>query len=134
MQRVRAIITNDKFLLTIKRLKDGEIYWVFPGGGVGDGENHEQALMRECLEELGVEVKVRKLFHEDFFGNREFGKQKEFFYLCKIVGGKLGTGAGQEWQENSKCEGTREIQWLEIAKLDDFDLRPKVLKDKILSL
>ncbi|KKQ01845.1 MAG: MutT/Nudix, partial [Candidatus Moranbacteria bacterium GW2011_GWD2_36_198] len=37
---VRAIIKNDDSLLVIKRIKNGETYFVFPGGGVDDGESH----------------------------------------------------------------------------------------------
>jgi 8-oxo-dGTP diphosphatase len=32
--------------------------WEFPGGKVDPGESEEQALVRECREELGVEISV----------------------------------------------------------------------------
>ena len=127
-QRVGGVIIENGLVLTEKRVKNGETYWVFPGGGVDEGENHKQALIRECMEELGVTVEVGKLLHEEFFKPAEYAEQKEFFYECKVVGGKLGTGTGPEWDPNSKYEGLREIEWLEISKLNDLDLRPIEMK------
>ena len=36
--------------------------WEFVGGKVEAGETHEEALVRECLEELGVKVRVGEKF------------------------------------------------------------------------
>lgn len=130
--RVRAIVIKDGLLLTIKRIKNNNTYWVFPGGGIDDGENHQQALIRECKEELGVDVFVGNFFLEHIFTQGEYGLQKEFFYECKIIGGAIGTGNGPEFNLDSNYEGTREIQWNKISDLNELDLRPVEIKNKLL--
>ncbi|MCC6569407.1 MAG: NUDIX domain-containing protein, partial [Anaerolineales bacterium] len=59
--RTRAgvvLIENNKIAL-IERHRAGLEYFVFPGGGVDEGESPEQAAVREAMEELGVEVVVK---------------------------------------------------------------------------
>lgn len=62
--RVRAVIIKDGKILLIKITKPDLVYWVIPGGGVEDGETNEQALIRECREELGVNIEVKDLILE----------------------------------------------------------------------
>ena len=62
---VAAIIEHEGRILATQRgygdFKDG---WEFPGGKVEPGEMPEQALVRECREELGVTVAVDGVFME----------------------------------------------------------------------
>lgn len=127
-ERVRAIIIEDGKLLTIKRVKENETYWVFPGGGIEDGENQRQALIRECQEELGVVVEVGELVFENSYVHWKFGPQHEYFYNCSIISGEVGTGEGPEFQENSSYEGTHEVEWIEISGIDKLDLQPNGIK------
>ncbi|WP_018655781.1 (deoxy)nucleoside triphosphate pyrophosphohydrolase [Actinomadura flavalba] len=57
---VGAAIIEDGRLLAAQRAEPAELAggWEFPGGKVDPGESDEAALVRECAEELGVEVEL----------------------------------------------------------------------------
>ena len=131
MKRVRAVIIQDNKVLTIRRTKPNETYWVIPGGGVEEKETNEEALIREIKEELGVDIKIDKLLLEIDSKKPETINQKEYFYLCNIEGGEIGSGQGPEYEEDSKYIGAHDIERLNIKDLLDFDLRPDDIKDLI---
>ncbi len=57
MQKVRAtalVVKNEKILL-MHRFRDGEEYYVLPGGTQEEGEKIEDAVLRELKEETSVE-------------------------------------------------------------------------------
>lgn len=64
MEVVAAIIRKaDKFLICQRPAnKNLGLLWEFPGGKIEPGETGEQAIIRECREELGVTLKVDSFF------------------------------------------------------------------------
>ncbi|HIS52236.1 MAG TPA: (deoxy)nucleoside triphosphate pyrophosphohydrolase [Candidatus Onthomonas avicola] len=63
---VAALIGRDGQFLICQRPahKARALLWEFVGGKVEPGETKEQALVRECREELGVTVRVGEVFLE----------------------------------------------------------------------
>jgi len=63
---VAALIWNkDKFMICQRpATKSCALLWEFVGGKVEEGETKEQALIRECLEELNITVSVGNIFTE----------------------------------------------------------------------
>ena len=63
---VAALIWNeDKFLICQRPAhKARGLLWEFVGGKVEPGETKEQALVRECQEELAVTLSVNEVFME----------------------------------------------------------------------
>jgi ADP-ribose pyrophosphatase YjhB (NUDIX family) len=132
IERVRAIIIDSNKILLINRVKRENSYWVVPGGGVGQDESHEHAIKRECLEELGVKIRVRRLFLRRIGDKPGMEGQHEFFYLCDMVGGKVGTGQGPEFQPGTQYKGEYKISWVDLKKLPDLNLKPEEVKEKII--
>ena len=63
---VAALIRDgDRFLICQRPAhKARGMQWEFPGGKVEPGESPEEALIRECREELGVTLRVNGLYAE----------------------------------------------------------------------
>ena len=60
-----AVIKDDKILMASHRSDDGKQFWIFPGGGIEEGENIHQALIREMKEETGYHVEIKELLFVD---------------------------------------------------------------------
>ena len=50
--------SRDRVLLFEMRTADGRVFWCPPGGGLEQGETHEEAAVREVREETGWSVDV----------------------------------------------------------------------------
>jgi 8-oxo-dGTP diphosphatase len=123
-----VIIREGKILLTVNN--DGEKrFYLLPGGGQEPGETMEQALKRECLEEIGVTVKVGEmLWVREFLGSRyEWDvfhglHQVEFMFVCSLEDGArphVGT-VSDTWQTG--------VEWVSLDRLPEVEFYPKTLK------
>ncbi|MDO4988331.1 MAG: (deoxy)nucleoside triphosphate pyrophosphohydrolase [Synergistes sp.] len=65
---VAALIWNDERFMICRRPenKARALLWEFVGGKVEQGETKEEALVRECREELGIEVRPLNIFLDVF--------------------------------------------------------------------
>jgi 8-oxo-dGTP diphosphatase len=60
-----AIIVHEgRVLMVRRRVKEGDLSWQFPAGGIEDGETPEVAAVRETVEETGLVVAAVKLIGE----------------------------------------------------------------------
>ena len=75
---LKAIIIEDGRLLAVQMADKNGDWYGLPGGGQEPGETMDDALRRECLEEIGVAVDIHDiLFVRDYLSeNHEFAEQE----------------------------------------------------------
>ena len=81
-QAVRAIICEGDKILVINRNKEGNQYYTLPGGQVVDGENAEQALIREIYEETKLRITSARLVYIE---EHPEPYNQQYIYLCEIA-------------------------------------------------
>jgi len=92
--------------------------WEFPGGKVEKGETLEEAIKRELSEELGVEVKVKKLLDKI---RHRYPEGEIELYLLEV-----------ESEEEPKLKEAIEEKWVDLEEAERLELCPadkKLLKN-----
>ncbi|KXY06473.1 NUDIX hydrolase [Bacillus paranthracis] len=122
--RGAAIIVQKGKIALIKRIQEDETYYVFPGGGIEEGETPEEATKREIFEELGVHIKVEHLIAKVEY------KGTEYYFNADIVGGVFGSGKAEEFE--MKDRGIYIPLWLPIYELEKVNIKPYEVVESIL--
>lgn len=105
------LIEGDKILAVQRgkgRFKGG---WEFPGGKVEEGESEEEALRRELMEELVIQIKIDRHFDSVEYDYDDFHLSMDCF-ICTIIGGCMSL---QEHQN---------LKWLRHDELDSVEWLP----------
>ena len=113
MEVVAARIWKDeRFLITQRPAhKARALQWEFPGGKVERGESHEEALTRECREELGVEIAVGKAVSSVEHAYPELSIRLTLFDA------DIHSGTPQRLEHAA-------FAWVTEVECDDYDLCP----------
>lgn len=112
-QVAAAIIQKDKEILICKRGAGGScaFLWEFPGGKLEMGETLEECLIRECKEELEINIAIKSVFAETTYKypDREIAFT---FFTAEIMGGEL------------KMNVHNDMQWILPSELKDYEFCP----------
>jgi 8-oxo-dGTP diphosphatase len=127
--RVCGCLLKDGKLLMLRHNGIGPqgYYWNVPGGEPENGENLENALLREFLEETHLKVKIEKLLCQ-----REFIQPPlhaiEFYFKVNYLEGKSKLGSDPE-----NVEILSELKWFSASDFEKInpDSRPDFLKSFI---
>ncbi len=89
-----ALIEIDEGVVLIRRGHDPHKgRWALPAGFIEADESIEEAAVRECREETGLEVELIEMFHVDSFPNDPTPQSGIIiFYRARPVGGELTPG------------------------------------------
>ncbi len=106
-----AILDGDR-LLAARRIEPPELAggWELPGGKVDPGETDEQALLRECHEELGVVIRLLDRVGGDWpMGSTATQR----VWTAEVV-----RGVPQPLEDHSELRWLEPSQWYDVEWLD----------------
>lgn len=117
--RAGIVLIQDNKVALIERHRAGLHYFVFPGGGVDEGESPEQAAIRESMEELGIQVAIQQKVAEIQLGK----KSRQVYFLVEQIGGVFGTGTGEEFTDSDPDNPQQGVYipiWMRIDELPQY--------------
>ena len=109
-----AVLENREGRILIARRKADTFlggYWEFPGGKIEAGESPQQALIRECREELGVTLAVGSLYTQAVHRYPDIHIRLSL-YEAAIAEGDL------ERREHN------DLRWIEASQIPSFTFCP----------
>ena len=110
---VAALIWDgDKFMICQRPAhKARGLLWEFVGGKVEPGETKEQALIRECQEELAITLKVGEVFMDVVHEYPDLTVHLTLFYA------RIAEGVPQKLEHNA-------IRWIAVDEIDGYAFCP----------
>lgn len=110
---VAALIWRGERFLACQRPahKARGLLWEFVGGKVEPGERREEALIRECREELGVTVEVGEIFMEVDHVYPDLTVHLTLFHAS------IPKGEPQKLEHN-------DLRWLTVEEIDQYEFCP----------
>ena len=113
-QVVAALIRRGNRFLICRRPahKTRGLLWEFVGGKVEKGETKQQALARECMEELAVEIAVGPVYMQVVHPYPDMTVELTLFDAAITAG---------EPQLLEHCE----IAWITPQEIDNYDFCPR---------
>ncbi len=111
---VGAVIINDEGqILCAKRAANLTLggFWEFPGGKIEPNESHQEALVREIYEEMGVNIEVGELV-ADIYHEYPTVIVHLITYYAKITAGTL------------QSTDHDELVWLHVEQLNRLEWAP----------
>ena len=129
-----VIVKDGKMLVDRARRFDG---YVFLGGHIAIGENSEEAIKREALEELGIDIKVKRLIcvNENIYPlpNTENVAHEVAYYYEVEPCVEISEDGLEHREIDNGIEIVHKYTWISLDEARDNNVRPCWLADLILN-
>ena len=110
---VAALIWDGERFMACQRPphKARGMLWEFVGGKVEPGETHQEALIRECMEELAVTVSVGDVFMDVIH------EYPDLTVHLTLFNATISEGVPQKLEHN-------DIRWFAVEDIDQYEFCP----------
>jgi len=111
-----VVLREDGAVLLVQRARPPSVgSWTLPGGKVEENETPEQAIVREVLEETGLQVEVGPIL-ETLVLEREGFSYRIVDFLCRGIG------------DPNAADDVSAARWVLPHKWPSLSLTPEVLR------
>jgi 8-oxo-dGTP pyrophosphatase MutT (NUDIX family) len=123
----RAVVIDEDHLLLCKTLDLPISFYFLPGGHVEQGESVETSLLRELVEEAGVEARIKRFLGvlEYSFepGHSSICHNHEYNFIFEVESDSLKMN-----RPIKQLEPHLELVWISLSKITEIDFRAEPLK------
>ncbi len=128
----KALIIKEGRLLAIQCQREGKEYYTLPGGGQEPLESLEQTVIRECLEETGLSVRVKSLaaVQEEIItdpqsiqNSPDYCHEHMWYFRCELAEKQPQTPTHHDL-------GQVGIQWIPLEQVGKLPILPEWLREQ----
>jgi 8-oxo-dGTP diphosphatase len=113
-ERASSAVISKGRIAMVKVVEEHRSFWTLPGGGIEEGETHEEAAVREAKEEINLDIKVLRFLFE-----HKYSAGTEYCYLAEPLDDKQQISVGSDPELDANKQILKKAEWVAIAQVKD---------------